>query len=433
LKILLSAVGNRDPFAENKETGEKTNGPLMSAVLKLEPDIIILFPTQRQLNEKLSYTEDRCDEIETEIKKLLPKAAIKRMPLNLPDPTDHYEILKCLNTKIVEIKEHYQHSSPEYLLSISSGTSQIQASFLIMISSQRLNARVFQVRDPRFVDAGQEHIREVDVNFIEEENLINRAGIFFNKYQFASAADELLNLALITRHAERQALAELYSDLFRIYHFVDLYQHAVALDQMNKLLPKIQRFRKTRSLSMLWKQRDCLESIVRQGQREEFENLCDLYHNTYRRYKMDQYIDCLSRFKRIYEGCMFLVARNELGIPRPEAKLREQRISEQVYQYIDRRQEHIKLYQIPGLYEYLKGKRPIGEQLEQQLNGLSKERNLTINNHGMNTVSKEDAKKAIDLLKKLFTIVFPGNAIGDHPFADEQLKAVGQAVFEDLT
>jgi len=374
----------------------------------LRPDIVILFPTQQQINEKLTYTEDRCDEIETEIKKELPKVGVKRVALDLTDPTDYHQILACLNARIEEVKEQYKKSDVEYLLNVSSSTPQIQASFLILVSSQRLNAKVYQVRDPKYVEAGQEHIREVDVQFIEEENQINRARIFYQKLQFSSASDELAALAIATRHPEREALAETYSDLFNAYRYMDLYQHQAALERMEKILPRVERFRKVKLMPLLREQLKCLENIVNQGQREEFENLCDLYHNVLRRFKMEQYIDCLNRFKRIYEGSLYYVARDELGIPRPESRLNEQRIPPEVNRHLERDREYIKSYRIPFIYQQVKGKRLIPERLEQQMNALSRDRNYTINNHGMRSVPREDARRAVELLDQLLAHIFPG-------------------------
>ena len=53
LKILLSSVGMHDPF-----NGDGKEGPVMGAVQELQPDILFLFPTRRQINEKLTSTEE---------------------------------------------------------------------------------------------------------------------------------------------------------------------------------------------------------------------------------------------------------------------------------------------------------------------------------------------------------------------------------------
>lgn len=432
MKIMLSSVGNRDPFALDKEEQEKTFGPLITVAQEIEPDILIMFPTRQQLNDKLSYTEDRCDEIEKQLKEIFPKLGVRRLALNLPDPTDYHEILNQLNSKIEEIKDVYKKSQSEYHINVSSATPQIQASFLILVSSQRLNAKVYQARDPRYVEAGQEHVREIDIQFIEEENQINRARIYYEKNYFSSAADEMTKLALATRKAEREKMAEIYSDLLNAYHLIDLYQHERALEQLNKLIPTLQRLRKNKILEILRAQQDCLNKIIDLGEKEGYENLCDLYHNTCRRYNMEQYIDCLSRFKRIYEGSYFYIAREELKINHPNKKLEEQRNVDWITQIINRRQGRLNMYDIGNIYESRKGKRRLKEKLEQSLNNLSNQRNFTINNHGMKSVSNEDARKAVRLSKELLEQLFPEKVIDDHPFSQKNLEKAGYIIFQDI-
>jgi hypothetical protein len=431
MKIMLSAVGNRDPFAVNEKTGEKSLGPLMAIVREIKPDILIMFPTRQQLNNNLSFTEDRCDAIEAEIKSILPRMGIKRMPLNLPDPTDHHDILGELIPIIEEIKAMYKQSQVEYCVAISSGTPQIQASFLILVSSQRLNARVYQARDPHYVEEGQERVREIDIQFIEEENQINRARIFYNKNYFSSAADEMANLALATRKAEREKMAEIYYDLLTAYHFVDLCQYERALDCFVKLIPTLQRLRKNQLWEVLKKQQDCLKQIIALNETEGFDNLCDLYHNTCRRFNMEQYIDCLSRFKRIYEGCYYYVAREELKI-NPHRKLEDQRNIEWAARMLKRSQGYINMHDIAFLYENKVGKRKFSERLEDRLNSLSKKRNYTINNHGMQSVKKEEAKRAVQLLKELLEQAFPGRDTNGHPFSASNLNEIGNIIFRDI-
>lgn len=433
MKIMLSSVGNRDPFALDKDTGDKSFGPLITVAREIKPDILIMFPTRQQLNEKLSFTEDRCDEIEGELKKIFPNLAVKRMALDLPDPTDHHDILSQLNSRIKEIKEVYKQSRVEYCVNVSSATPQIQASFLIMVSSQRLNARVYQARDPRYAEAGQERIREIDIQFIEEENQINRARIFYAKNYFSSAAGEMVKLATATRKIERSKIAEIYSDILTVYHFADLYQHERALEYVNKkeLIPTLQRLRKNKLLEILKKQQASLTQIIALGDKEGYENLCDLYHNTCRRLDMEQYIDCLSRFKRIYEGCYYYIAREELNISYPDRKLEDQR-QMWITKILNRQQGHISIYDIANIYEKKMGKRRFGERLGQQLNSLSNQRNYTINNHGMKSVNIEDARKAVRLLKELLEQVFPGKDIDDHPFSAKNIKKAGDIIFQDV-
>jgi hypothetical protein len=216
-------------------------------------------------------------------------------------------------------------------------------------------------------------------------------------------------------------MAEIYADLFYAYHLVDLYQHERALGIINKVVPAIERLRRKQLLSWLKKQQHCLTEIVALGQKEGYANLCDLYHNTCRRLAMGQYVDCLSRFKRIYEGCYYYIAREELGIARPENKLEDQRQLDWVAGIINRKQGRMYIYDIAKIYKAKKGRNKLSDRLEQSLNSLAKQRNYTINNHGMQSVNHEDARRAVDLLKELLQQVFPGREIDDYPFSGRNI------------
>lgn len=431
MKIMLSGVGNRDAFAIDPNTQESSLGPLLTVAQEIKPDILIMFPTRKQLNDQLSYTEDRCDAIEAELKKMLPKIAVRKVPLDLSDPTDHHDILTHLIPKINEIKNYYSHSQPDYYIGISSATPQIQASFLLLVSSQRLNARLYQARDPHYVQAGQERVREIDVQFIEEENQINRSKIFYSKYYFSSAADEMTNIALSTRKLERSKLAEIYSDLLSAYHYIDLYQHERALESLYKVEKNLQRLRIIALLAIVKEQRVIVEQIIQFDDKEGFENLCDLYHNACRRFEMGQYIDCLSRFKRIYEGCWYYIAREELKI-QPNRKLEDQRGVDWIYRALGRNRGNLNLYEIAELYEHKFGKNRLSPGLEDKLNSLAKKRNYTINNHGMRSVSHEDARQAIKLLKELLMQVFPTKNIDQYPFSSSKLEETGNIIFQNI-
>lgn len=427
MKILLSAVGNRDPFAL-----DNTDGPLLTVAKHIEPDILIMFPTQNQLDESRSSTEDRCPEIETEIKGYLPEITIRRVPIDLPDPTDYHDVLAKLIKKIEEIKKKYESSKAEYYINVSSATAQIQASFLILVSTQRISAKVYQARDPKYVMEGQERVKEIDIQFLEEENQIRRARIFSKKYYFSSAADELISLAVNTRKAERAKLAELFSDILTAYHYMDLYQHQEGLCHLERAIPEISRYRLDSMLPILHSQEKCLKKIIELRDEESWENICELYHNIVRRFEMEQYIECSSRYKRIYEGCHFYIARHELNIKKPNGKIQEQRGLEDVYNIIGRREGYLNPYDIANIYLNKKGKPLIKENLQEQLNLLNKQRNSSINSHGMDSIKRDEAGKAVKLSKELLAQIFPEEETDKHPFSKTNLDTVVNILFEKL-
>ncbi|MDF9408703.1 RNA repair transcriptional activator RtcR family protein [Pelotomaculum isophthalicicum JI] len=424
LKIMLSSVGLHDPCGR-----DGSEGPVLGAVRELTPDILFLFPTRKQPDERLNSTEENCWNTVSELAQKFPAVKVYVRPLNLPDPTDYADIIKSLKDEVESIKQNYAQSDVKYFLAISSGTPQIQSAFLVLVNSNRIKAEVYQTINPAFLREGEKHTRLVETHFLEEENQIVRARRFFRNINYEVSSDELFNLGLFTIYPDRAQKAEIFYDLIKGYFYWDLYQHNMALIQLKKVQPDLSRFRFDKLSAIVSEQIGVLQQIIGHGQREDFLNLVDLYHNALRRKKCKQYIDCLSRFKRLYEGIYYYVAMRDLGINNPGARIEQQ--PDWVRSSLNK-SGHLNVYDISMLYRNKKGKPIASGGLEQQLNQLGNQRNATINNHGMNSVDEEDARKAIELIEKLFKAVFNDRDIGDFCFSQGSMKAVEELIFSEL-
>ncbi len=424
LRIMLSSVGLHDPYGKNS-----SDGPIIGAVRELGPDILFLFPTREQPDERLNSTEENCRHTVAELARQFPAVKVYARPLDLPDPTDYTDIIKKLRDEIESIKLNYAQSDVQYFLAISSGTPQIQSAFLVLVNSNRIKAEVYQIINPTFIRTGEKRARLVETHFLEEENQIVRARRFFRSINYEIASDELLHLGVYTIYPGRAQKAEIFHDLTKGYFYWDLYQHKPALAQLKKVQPNLRRFRFDKLAAIVSGQIEVLQQIISYGQREDFLNLVDLYHNALRRKRCKQYIDCLSRFKRLYEGIYFYAARRDLGINSPGAGIEQQ--PGWVRSSLNK-SGHLNVYDISMLYRKKKGKSIASGSLEQQLNQLGNQRNTTINNHGMNSVDEEDAKKAIELIEKLFKAVFNDRDIGDYCFSLDTMKTVEELIFGKL-
>jgi len=424
LKIMLSSVGLHDPFGN-----DSTEGPIIGAVRELKPDILYLFPTRKQADERLISTEENCRETEEELKKINHKLTIYVRPLNLPDPTDYVNIIKSLENEINDLMKTYAMSEVQYNIAISSATPQIQSAFLVLVNSNRIKAQVYQTIAPRFIEEDGKRTRLVDTHFLEEENQIVRARRFFQNFNYLEASNELFDLGCNTSYPERAEKAEVFSDLLKIYFYWDLYQHkkALKLNIKNKVVSKIKIYRFYKLAEIVEQQIKTMEEVNSIGDKEGYANLVDLYHNALRRLKCKQYVDCLSRFKRLYEGIYYYVAREELGIS-PSTKVEHQH--EWVRKILNKR-GNLNIYDIKNLYEYKKNKKIIPSNLENQLNQLANQRNGTINNHGMKSVEKDDGHKALVLIEKLFKHVFKNN-INDYCFSSDNMQKVEEFIFNEL-
>ena len=121
-------------------------------------------------------------------------------------------------------------------------------------------------------------------------------------------------LGAYTCYPERSKTAEVFVDLVDGYDFWDLYQHERALEKLDRALNEINRFNMKELSAIITAQVDTVRKIIELGDREGYLNLVDLYHNAKRRHECHQYIDCLNRCKRLYEGAFYHVAREKLGI-----------------------------------------------------------------------------------------------------------------------
>ena len=119
--ILLSNVGNRDPYALDSQT----EGSIITLTRLILPDIVYLFPTAMQPLGNYSNTEDNAERARIAIKEILPAAQVFLRPLDLPDPTDYHRILNELDREVASLQETLKASRRqffEYHVNISSGT-----------------------------------------------------------------------------------------------------------------------------------------------------------------------------------------------------------------------------------------------------------------------------------------------------------------------
>lgn len=429
LKIMISAVGERDPYAVDS-SGNRTEGAVLGAIRELNPDIVFLLFTIEQPEEKTNSTQSNSHMTKEEISRLYPQIKVYERPLHLPDPTDYEKIVLLFKREILFIKERYSQSEVEYLIVLSSGTPQMQASFLVLINSNIIKAKIYQVIAPKYLNEGDSRTRSVQTHFLEEENQINRARKYFHSYNFMAASNELVELGTTTIFPERQQKAEVFYELIEGYHYWDLYQHEEALGKIRKANESIGRYKIKELSDLIAEQIKVLERIIDLGENEDYLNLLDLLHNAKRRYKCGQAADCISRFKRLYEGVYYYLAVRDLGIsPRKELE----RQPEWVKTILNTSgRSGLNTYSLSELYYKKLGRRIVSERLENDLNSYSRLRNHSIIAHGMKSITKNDAGQALRLLEKLFKEAFKGSDINNYVLSEQQLHVIEKLIFDSL-
>lgn len=428
MKILISAVGNHDPYNE----ADKTEGPVLGACEKVMPNHVYLLPTAKQVDLKYTDTEDQAYRTKEALENKFPEIKIFIRPLDLPDPTDYFTILTTLKDEFIKITEKYRNSKVEYHISATSGTSQFQACILLLVNAGHIKAKIWQVIAPRFVESGLERVREVETRFLEEENRIARARKYFRRRDFSAAADELLELFDKTLDMSRQKNCERYMELCEAYNHWDIFRHEEAFDKLEKVLAELERFRQLSPLrEILAKQKEVVKEIIALGNRcvEGEANLIDLYHNARRRYEVGQYVDCLNRFRRLFEATCYFIVRRDLKVKPNETLDRQPYWLREV---LKKDKGYVELYEWVDVYEERMGREIINSATLEKVKELTKMRNDTYAAHGMKPVKEPDAKKALALIEKILKDLFSEQKINSFPFSKNALNLVEQSTFETL-
>ncbi len=145
--LLLSFVGNRDPYVENSEEF----GPVLSLLQARSFDRVILFCTGSDYLERAKMVE--------EVSRGFGCAdSFRDVILELLSPIDYEEILYKLLGLLSELR-HELEGARVYVL-LDPGTPQMQTAWLLLTKSGMLNARVLQGIPPRFA-GGTYKVREV--------------------------------------------------------------------------------------------------------------------------------------------------------------------------------------------------------------------------------------------------------------------------------
>ncbi|ABO50159.1 hypothetical protein Dred_1631 [Desulforamulus reducens MI-1] len=419
MDILISAVGVRDPYAKD---GSK--GAVLTLVDKLKPDICFLFGTDPGVNEEVENTHQRALQIKQIVKE---SVKIISIPMVLPDPTDHREILLCFEQHLNEIITKYHTTKPHYHVNVSSGTSQMHAALMLLFNGRRLKAKIYQVKEPRFVNCEAERVAEVDASFIEEENYIFRAKKFFLNFNFSAAQDELIELALFTTREKRQKRAELFSDICRAYKYWDRYEHEQARDILEKLIVDIQRFKINELADITIRQINILKSICANKPRETVATIKDLLHNANRKKIIGEYGDCLNRYKRLIDG----LAACKCGLTGSK-RVNDQPVWVQDILIHKKKNDNLYYSDYLTIYREKNNKEMIPQSLNDKMLSLNRRRNTSYVAHGMDSVSKQDAEESINILWKMATSLFSGEKWKEYEFSADVILNISELLFNDL-
>ncbi len=150
---LLTFTGFHDPYSEGPVEGSRQPGPILSLLGERTFDRVVLFSTPSTVEvtrNTLEAIREECPETRAEIRHL-----------ELPDPTDYSAILRELRSALRDLTGF---DSRELYVATASGTPQMHACWMLLVTSGEFRARLLHVRPPRFVSRDTPMVSEVDLS-----------------------------------------------------------------------------------------------------------------------------------------------------------------------------------------------------------------------------------------------------------------------------
>jgi sigma54-dependent transcription regulator len=153
LTVLLTFTGFHDPFAKGLVGEEELPGPVVTLAREVHFDRLVLFSTPGTAKHSAATREA--------VNQISPDTEVQIEDFPLLDPTDYQAIRKSLLAWIG--KNRKSQSVDEYCVSIASGTPQMHVTWLTLVASGELKARILNTRPPRYVTKEKPLVSEIRV------------------------------------------------------------------------------------------------------------------------------------------------------------------------------------------------------------------------------------------------------------------------------
>jgi len=153
MKVLLTFTGFHDPYGVGLVGNDEQAGPVLSLVREGAFDKLIIFSTPN--------TEKNTSATQEALRISAPGLIIERRDLPLDDPTDYTAILRELRNHIREVCD--ETTQADYFVSVTSGTPQMHACWVLLAASGEIPARILNVRPTRFISKDRPLIAETNL------------------------------------------------------------------------------------------------------------------------------------------------------------------------------------------------------------------------------------------------------------------------------
>jgi hypothetical protein len=472
-KVLLSFVGQRDPYSDSLEkkknnelkdseklTGcivsaefENKKGSIISIFMKIKPDIVYLFPSGIKEGKCAGHqggddneTLSNAQIVEAILTDKFPayKDKIHIKPMMIHDVTSLEEIntefSKKTDSIIKELKNvNKRLEDYDFYINCSSGTPQMKAFGYIAANSGIFpGIKLLQVKDPRFISEKvtcEQRVDEIEFVALEEGVLKNKILSSQERQDYYSAMASCNSLCEKTgRDTQKKNRTALVS-LFGAYIELDLLNYKEAERILTDYVLSGKPVSNKVALDIIDEQKEFLKKLISEGQDNETPfNLTDLLFNMKRCFIRGAYADVLARFRRILEGSAYHALRtffgiNPINLDDGTNNKENLKILDKIIGHRGNRLDFSNAFKaIKSSCPSLEPNKPDLREFINENDGavikFTKIRDKTLVAHGMQLVDRETAENCIPLAEKMLVTLVPDskNIVKNYPFTAEKIK-----------
>ena len=151
--VLLTFTGFQDPYSLGLVGDEEQPGPILSLLATRSFDRVFLFSTPR--------TEKNTSATLRILNELYPQLSAEVVDFPLEDPTDYLAILRGLRKQTQAVTGKITQAN--YFISVSSGTPQMHACWVLLAACGEIPAHILNVRPKKFVSRERPVVTEADL------------------------------------------------------------------------------------------------------------------------------------------------------------------------------------------------------------------------------------------------------------------------------
>ncbi|MBU6185767.1 MAG: hypothetical protein KGQ16_04940 [Cyanobacteria bacterium REEB444] len=319
--ILLSFVGNQDPFSKNH-----TEGSIISLVRHLTAqNHPIIRAILLHTSDTASNAQETQDWLESEL--TLPPQAIALLPVTPEFSADPIDLLLASQEarRAIQIALTVLDATTTLELNASSGTPAMKAAWSIMqAAGYAPHGRIWQVRNPQEIRPGQDRVFANNVNILKREFDLKVIQQQVQDYNYRGALITLQQAGLITPTLEallNYGFYRLAFDFNRAFSSLQGCQEAIDPEWQQQIAP------------------------LRQGDRRAL--LKEAYFKALIQLQHHQYGDFLVSLFRLHENILQFLLVEKIGLDISGRLEREQ--SWQVIRQVDqgRLYQHLQQYTLP--------------------------------------------------------------------------------------